>query len=247
MCTLAIYFQVFPDYPVVIAANRDEYLARPALPPTTLLEHPHVVGGKDLQASGTWLGINQYGLVAGLLNRRRTDYGDPEPGVALARPAMPRRAAASQRRRGGGVRERPAWRGLQRVQPADRHARGSVRRLQSRRRTRSREPHTGNASADQRRPERFRVSADKPRPYSRFASLARRRTSLATRWPIARSSRICWPITRPNSTRATGTAELALSASRRLRHALIELDFPSDATSRASSISSLPGHRAERP
>jgi len=41
-----------------------------------LLEHPHVVGGKDLQASGTWLGINQYGLVAGLLNRRRADYGE---------------------------------------------------------------------------------------------------------------------------------------------------------------------------
>ncbi len=81
MCTLAIYFQVFPDYPAVIAANRDEYLARPALPPTTLLEHPHVVGGKDLQASGTWLGINQYGLVAGLLNRRRADYGDPNPAL----------------------------------------------------------------------------------------------------------------------------------------------------------------------
>jgi uncharacterized protein with NRDE domain len=79
MCTLAIYFQVFPDYPVVIAANRDEFLSRPALPPTTLLEHPHVVGGKDLQASGTWLGINEYGLIAGLLNRRRADYGDPDP------------------------------------------------------------------------------------------------------------------------------------------------------------------------
>ena len=81
MCTLAIYFKVFLDYPVVIAANRDEYLARPALSPTTLLEHPQVVGGKDLQANGTWLGINQYGLVAGLLNRRRADYGDPNPAL----------------------------------------------------------------------------------------------------------------------------------------------------------------------
>lgn len=81
MCTLAIYFKVFPDYPVIIAANRDEYLARPTLPPTTLLEHPRVVGGKDLQASGTWLGINQYGLVAGLLNRQRAVYGDPNPAL----------------------------------------------------------------------------------------------------------------------------------------------------------------------
>ena len=81
MCTLAIYFKVFRDYPVVIAANRDEYMSRPALPPTTLLEHPHVIGGKDLQANGTWLGINEYGVVAGLLNRRRADYGDPNPAL----------------------------------------------------------------------------------------------------------------------------------------------------------------------
>jgi uncharacterized protein with NRDE domain len=70
MCTLAIYFKALVDYPVVVAANRDEYLARPALPPTTLSETPHVVGGKDLRASGTWLGINQHGILAGLLNRR---------------------------------------------------------------------------------------------------------------------------------------------------------------------------------
>lgn len=70
MCTLAIYFKALADYPVVVAANRDEFLARPALPPTTLSETPHIVGGKDLRASGTWLGINQHGMVAGLLNRR---------------------------------------------------------------------------------------------------------------------------------------------------------------------------------
>ena len=77
MCTLAIYFRTFADYPVVIAANRDEFLARPALAPTVLSEAPRVVGGKDLKAGGTWLGINQYGLVAGLLNRR-SDKADPE-------------------------------------------------------------------------------------------------------------------------------------------------------------------------
>jgi uncharacterized protein with NRDE domain len=77
MCTLAIYFKVAPDYPVVIAANRDEYLDRPATDPATLLEHPHVIGGKDLKAHGTWLGINEHGLVAGLLNRRSDDGGNP--------------------------------------------------------------------------------------------------------------------------------------------------------------------------
>jgi uncharacterized protein with NRDE domain len=39
-------------------------------PPTTLAATPHIVGGKDLRASGTWLGINEHGMVAGLLNRR---------------------------------------------------------------------------------------------------------------------------------------------------------------------------------
>ena len=77
MCTLAIYFQVTTDCPVVIAANRDEFLERPAVDPTTLLEHPHVVGGKDLRAGGTWLGISEHGIVAGLLNRRAENGANP--------------------------------------------------------------------------------------------------------------------------------------------------------------------------
>jgi uncharacterized protein with NRDE domain len=80
MCTLAIYYQCISGYPVVIAANRDEYLARPALPPTFLHDHPEVIGGKDLRANGTWLGINQHGIVAGLLNRRN---GEKENDLSL--------------------------------------------------------------------------------------------------------------------------------------------------------------------
>lgn len=75
MCTLAIYFRVFADYPVVVAANRDEFLDRAALPPTSLGEQPRIIGGKDLRAQGTWLGINEHGLVAGLLNRRLAESG----------------------------------------------------------------------------------------------------------------------------------------------------------------------------
>ena len=78
MCTLAIYLQATRDCPVVIAANRDEFLERPALDPTTLLENPHVVGGKDLKAGGTWLGISEHGIVAGLLNRRAENGGNPD-------------------------------------------------------------------------------------------------------------------------------------------------------------------------
>ena len=78
MCTLAIYLRVFPQFPVVVAANRDEYLARPAAAPTVLWEQPLVIGGKDLRAGGTWLAINQFGMIAGLLNRRSDTPADPE-------------------------------------------------------------------------------------------------------------------------------------------------------------------------
>ena len=78
MCTLAVYFRVFPSYPLVVAANRDEYLERPSAPPTLLRdEPPRAFGGLDLVAGGTWLGVNDAGLVAGLLNRRTADAPDP--------------------------------------------------------------------------------------------------------------------------------------------------------------------------
>jgi uncharacterized protein with NRDE domain len=79
MCTLAIYFRQFADYPVVVAANRDEFLDRAALAPTALGDRPRIIGGKDLRASGTWLGLNEHGLVAGLLNRPLADGGPNDP------------------------------------------------------------------------------------------------------------------------------------------------------------------------
>ncbi|MGH7950275.1 MAG: NRDE family protein, partial [Candidatus Binataceae bacterium] len=77
MCTLAIFYKTARDWPVIVAANRDDFLVRPALAPTTLLQSPHVVGGKDLKAGGTWLGVNEHGLVAGLLNRHVETTANP--------------------------------------------------------------------------------------------------------------------------------------------------------------------------
>ena len=77
MCTLALYFQIFADYPVVVAANRDEYLNRPSTPPVVLQPSPWIFGGKDLSAGGTWLGVNAQGLVAGMLNRQTPQPADP--------------------------------------------------------------------------------------------------------------------------------------------------------------------------
>ncbi|MGA9722844.1 MAG: NRDE family protein [Candidatus Binatus sp.] len=96
MCTLAIYFRAARDFPVVIAANRDEFLERPAADPITLLDSPHVVGGKDLKAGGTWLGISEHGIVAGLLNRRAEGGANPEARSRglLCLDALRRRTAA---------------------------------------------------------------------------------------------------------------------------------------------------------
>lgn len=78
MCTLALYFQEFKDYPLIVAANRDEFLTRPSGSPQLLVESPLVFGGKDLLAGGTWLGVNEHGLLAGITNRR-SSAGEDHP------------------------------------------------------------------------------------------------------------------------------------------------------------------------
>jgi uncharacterized protein with NRDE domain len=77
VCTLAIYFQCSPEFPVVVAANRDEYFDRPATAPAVIADEPWVVAGTDLFAGGTWLGVNGEHVVAGVLNRRTGQPPDP--------------------------------------------------------------------------------------------------------------------------------------------------------------------------
>lgn len=77
MCTLALYFRVFAPYPLVVAANRDESLTRPSITPTQLWPSPWIYGGQDLRAGGTWLGINEHGVLAGILNRHTPHPPDP--------------------------------------------------------------------------------------------------------------------------------------------------------------------------
>jgi uncharacterized protein with NRDE domain len=71
MCTLAAYVGWTPALPVLVAANRDEFLERPASEPALIAHDPWVMAGQDLSAGGTWFGLNEHGMVAGLLNRRR--------------------------------------------------------------------------------------------------------------------------------------------------------------------------------
>ena len=102
MCTLAAYVRCSPSLPLLVAANRDEFLDRPTADPRLLASDPWVVGGQDLDAGGTWFGVNGAGLVVGLLNRRRPEPPDPQrqsrglltmamlqqPGIDTARRAL---------------------------------------------------------------------------------------------------------------------------------------------------------------
>jgi len=71
-------FQVVSDAPLIVAANRDERLDRPAVPMTVLRERdPRILGGRDELAGGTWLAVNEHGVVAGLTNQPSADGRDP--------------------------------------------------------------------------------------------------------------------------------------------------------------------------
>lgn len=77
MCTLAIYVRAFSEFPIVIAANRDEFLSRPTSSPGLLDRVAGIFGGRDEVAGGTWLGVNRFGVAAALLNRRSALPADP--------------------------------------------------------------------------------------------------------------------------------------------------------------------------
>lgn len=86
MCTLAIYFREFPGVPIVVAANRDEFLDRPTRPPGWIPTAPHAFGGQDLRAGGTWLAVNRKGMIAALLNRHT---GQPPDEARKSRGELP--------------------------------------------------------------------------------------------------------------------------------------------------------------
>jgi uncharacterized protein with NRDE domain len=70
MCTLVLLHRPNTDWPLIVAANRDEMENRPWLPPGRHWpDRPDVIAGQDLEAGGSWLGVNDHGLLAGILNR----------------------------------------------------------------------------------------------------------------------------------------------------------------------------------
>ena len=70
MCLILVAWRAHADYPLVVAANRDEFFTRAAAPAAFWAESPDVLAGRDLQAGGTWMGVTRQGRFAALTNFR---------------------------------------------------------------------------------------------------------------------------------------------------------------------------------
>lgn len=78
MCLILVAWRAHPDFPLVVAANRDESFGRPSLAAHWWEDHPDILAGRDLEAGGSWLGITRQGAFAGLTNFRDTKAPDTE-------------------------------------------------------------------------------------------------------------------------------------------------------------------------
>ena len=78
MCLIVVGWQAHPAFPLVVAANRDEFYARPTALAAYWSDTPEIIAGRDLEAGGTWLGVTTQGRFAAVANVR-------EPGVAPGR------------------------------------------------------------------------------------------------------------------------------------------------------------------
>ncbi len=70
MCILFLAIRRHRDYPLVIAANRDEYHDRPSRGMHWWEDEPDILAGRDLTAGGTWLGVHRNGAFAAVTNFR---------------------------------------------------------------------------------------------------------------------------------------------------------------------------------
>lgn len=79
MCLVALAWQAHPRFPLVLAANRDEFHARPSAA-MQWWSDGHILAGQDLQAGGTWLGLSRHARLGVLTNVR--EPGRHQDGLA---------------------------------------------------------------------------------------------------------------------------------------------------------------------
>ncbi|MDE2245969.1 MAG: NRDE family protein [Xanthomonadaceae bacterium] len=78
MCLALLAHRVDPRHPLLLLGNRDEFHARPSAAAAPWPEDPRIVGGRDLQAGGAWLGLHADGRFA-LVTNRRGPQAKPAP------------------------------------------------------------------------------------------------------------------------------------------------------------------------
>ena len=97
MCLLVLAWQAHPRYRLIVAANRDEFHDRPAAALGWWAENPHILAGRDLRGSGTWMGVSRAGRFGVVTNFRELERaadgapsrGDLVPGFLAAESATP--------------------------------------------------------------------------------------------------------------------------------------------------------------
>jgi uncharacterized protein with NRDE domain len=72
MCLLALFYRAVEDAFLVVGANREEFYSRGGEPPQLLDGPLRAVGGRDPAAGGTWLGVNECGVLVAVTNRRKS-------------------------------------------------------------------------------------------------------------------------------------------------------------------------------
>lgn len=84
MCLILLAWRAHPALTLAVAANRDEFHGRPAAPAAFWADRPSLLGGRDLEAMGTWMGIARSGRFAAVTNYR----GAKEPSAGESRGAL---------------------------------------------------------------------------------------------------------------------------------------------------------------
>ncbi|HUH66549.1 MAG TPA: NRDE family protein [Syntrophales bacterium] len=80
MCLIVLSYKAHDRYPLIVAANRDEFYERPSAPASLWDDASGVIAGRDLQRDGTWLGVKKTGGIAMLTNyRERPPFGRNAP------------------------------------------------------------------------------------------------------------------------------------------------------------------------
>jgi uncharacterized protein with NRDE domain len=109
VCLILFAWRVHERYPLVVAANRDEFHSRPSRQAHWWADDSSVLAGRDLQAGGTWMGVSRNGRFAAVTNYREPQA--PEPQLALSRGHLVREFLVS---------DEPAWEHARRLRDSGR-------------------------------------------------------------------------------------------------------------------------------